>query len=655
MFKKIIAGILSAAIVFSSLTPAVNATEAVVVSQEETENEETQDVIEEEIVENVEEEAIVLEAVAEEVLARTLDTEMPLEEGERAVIKKDTCGGNLTWVFYDNGELVISGSGAMDIGADSFRDYNWYLFNDEVTKIIISDDVSSIGNYAFEEFKNVVTVVLPKKLKTIGSNAFWCCQKLKNIEFPEELVEIESNAFGGCSSLEKVTFPESLEVIGYYAFGECESLKSIEFPGEVIDVESCAFKYCEGLESVVLPENLGSIEKELFYGCSNLKEVRIQEGITAIGKSAFNECKNLEKVWLPQSVTYIDESAFGYFTNVKVVYYAGTWEQWEVLKAASSENMGISDGNICTQQKYSFKDNGDGTATITGIEEGGLGGNIQIPEEINGLKVTTIGEKAFLNNKIMKSVTFPSSVEKIEASAFYGCKLKEINFATGLKYIMEYAFYNAIDSYNYTLILPDGLEFIGSNAFSEIYVKSVTVPATVSKIGFPAFDSREDIIFDDSAQKWLDIHNANTKNIPTLETVSFLGSKQAYVPYLDSEGNITGYELALWKDASGDIVIPEKFNEFPVISIRQLAFENNEEITSVTIPENINSVGAGVFYNCVNLLEAKIYTKDTSVPWQLFQGCISLEKVTLPPFTTYVGTDSFDHCISLKEVFFESS
>ena len=577
MFKRILAGILSAVIVFSSFSPAVNAAEITGAVQEEIVEETS---AEELVEENVEEKAVeeletesepeteseqevkpevfVVEEEITEVIEYATGT-----EGEKTVVEEGTCGENITWVFYDDGELVISGSGTVGEEAQDCYDYSWRGRRTSITKLRICENITSINTEAFYDLDNLVEVELPTTLENIGTRAFEYCSKLTNIVFPESLKTIGVEAFASCSMLSNIT----------------------------------------------IPQNIISIGEDAFY--STVEE--------------------------------------------KTVIYQGTWEQWETIKTASSEYTRIYDKNVIAKQNYAYRNNGDDTATITGAGEGGLGGKIQIPDEIGGLKVTIIGKQAFLNNKEIISISIPSSVEKIDSSAFYGCELSEVNFATGLKHIMDYAFYNAIDNYDDGLILPDGLETIGSNAFSEISVKSVTVPISVNEIGLPAFNWNEDIIFDGSAQKWIDIHNANTKDMPVLESVSFSESEQAYVPYMDSLGNITGYELALWRDASGDVVIPETFRELPVISIRQSAFKDNETITSVVVPEYISSIGNGAFSNCVNLVEAKINTKETSVPWQLFKECISLKKVALPPFITYVGSDAFDQCISLEEVSFESS
>ena len=134
MFKRILAGILSAVIVFSSFSPAVNAVEITGAVQEEIVEETS---AEELVEENVEEKAVeeletesepeteseqevkpevfVVEEEITEVIEYATGT-----EGEKTVVEEGTCGENITWVFYDDGELVISGTGAMDIGEDCY-------------------------------------------------------------------------------------------------------------------------------------------------------------------------------------------------------------------------------------------------------------------------------------------------------------------------------------------------------------------------------------------------------------------------------------------------------------------------------------------------------------------------------------------------------
>lgn len=124
--------------------------------------------------------------------------------------------------------------------------------------------------------------------------------------------------------------------------------------------------------------------------------------------------------------------------------------------------------------------------------------NIEIPENVFGMKVTVIGSNAF-QNKNIESVTIPSSVTEISKYAFSGCQsLKEINVPEGVQIIGANAFWNCRRLKK--VQLPASLKEIGDYAFSATGISSVTIPesSTYNSIGdkvfFQCFDLSEVII-----------------------------------------------------------------------------------------------------------------------------------------------------------------
>jgi len=159
------------------------------------------------------------------------------------IIGSGECGENLTWTLDDSGTLTISGEGEMwDYGSD---DPPWYplifemtytpdaqgkdwVWNGTEIHIIIEDDVTSIGNWAFSELGAGVTAVsLPESLLYIGEAAFYFDWKLMIEEIPSNVIAIGDSAFWGSCANEEIIFPESLQSIGEEAFYACDNLKSV--------------------------------------------------------------------------------------------------------------------------------------------------------------------------------------------------------------------------------------------------------------------------------------------------------------------------------------------------------------------------------------------------------------------------------------------
>lgn len=151
--------------------------------------------------------------------------------------------------------------------------------------------------------KTLQKIILPDNLETIGSNAFAYCSNLKDVTFPKTLVTIEYHTFYECYNLKKVNFPEKLVSIGNSAFRQC-NLSEIAFPDSLKAIGSNAFRYCQQLQKVTFPEKLETIGTHAFNDCSALEEISFPSTLTTLGSTAFYHCSNLTEITLPASLTY---------------------------------------------------------------------------------------------------------------------------------------------------------------------------------------------------------------------------------------------------------------------------------------------------------------------------------------------------------------
>lgn len=144
----------------------------------------------------------------------------------------------------------------------------------------------------------------------IGEEAFNQCHDLISIVIPDNVLWIEDNAFNGCVSLLEIVIPDHVTWIGANAFSNCCSVSDIVIPNSVTYIGYSAFNECDGLEFVTIGSSVRTIEGSVFYGCSNLKNIVIPDSVISIGKSAFSYCISLTEIIIPNGVTYIGSSAF---------------------------------------------------------------------------------------------------------------------------------------------------------------------------------------------------------------------------------------------------------------------------------------------------------------------------------------------------------
>ena len=155
---------------------------------------------------------------------------------------------------------------------------------------------------------------------------------LRNITISNNVTSIGKWAFSYCSNLTSVTIPDSVTSIGYEAFYGCESLTGVTISDSVTSIGSYAFCNCHSLTSFTIPNNVTSIGEGAFFNCLNLKSVTISDGVTSIGKWAFKGCSNLTSVVIPNSVTSIGEGAFTALSSDAIlINFNGTKEQWKKI------------------------------------------------------------------------------------------------------------------------------------------------------------------------------------------------------------------------------------------------------------------------------------------------------------------------------------
>jgi|GEM_PF-4324265 len=104
----------------------------------------------------------------------------------------------------------------------------YYISNGELS---FEDGTINIPSSAFENNKEITSIILPSSLIEIERWAFQYCTKLTHIKLPEGLKKIERGAFERCSNLTHVELNKGLQEIGYFAFENCYNMKYVIYGG----------------------------------------------------------------------------------------------------------------------------------------------------------------------------------------------------------------------------------------------------------------------------------------------------------------------------------------------------------------------------------------------------------------------------------------
>ena len=248
----------------------------------------------------------------------------------------------------------------------------------------------------------------------------------------------------------------------------------------------------------------------------------------------------------------------------------------------------VADDNVLTSEDFTYSISDD-QVTITGYT--GSGGAVVIPDEIEGLPVTTIKASAFRNCTMLTSITFPASLTSIEdgtssTGSFVGCSsLESIIFDNSPVSVGDYAFYNCQSLTS----IEFGSEIKTINAFSYSNcraLESIILPTSIENVGRYAFSN-------------------------CIELVS-----------------------AIFENCSADI--------------GEDAFYYCSKLEVIELGNNILTIGRYAFYECRSLLNIKFPETMTSIEEYVFSCCYSLKTVNIGSSITSIDPNAFYRCNDLE-------
>lgn len=229
------------------------------------------------------------------------DVQLVVEPGAKLTGGAAGDGSGVTWQLTENTDdpstykLTIRGSGAMeDFPFGSYQP--WYSFHDQITSVVVSPGVTSIGQCAFSRFAKLTHVDIADSVISIGWDAFYYCSSLTNITIPQSVTYIGPLAFFHCTNLSSITLSNNITSIGSSAFEDCTNLTSITIPGSVTSIGLAAFCNCTKLTSITIPDSVTTIDPWAFKNCSSLTSITIPSSVTSIGSNVFDGCTSLNDI-----------------------------------------------------------------------------------------------------------------------------------------------------------------------------------------------------------------------------------------------------------------------------------------------------------------------------------------------------------------------
>ena len=191
------------------------------------------------------------------------------------------------------------------------------LNGEEVTDLVFPEGISSIGNYAFQYWKNLTSVVIGNSVTSIGEGAFQYCPNLKNVTIGSSVTTVGQYAFRSCTDMQNLVVGNSVNSIGDQAFYNCGDLRSI-----VVVKGNSKYDSRENCNALI-----ETATNKLLLGCRNTV---IPEGIKTIAHYAFLNCNGLDYLNIPSSVTSFSGAQSHYSATYPSVFNGSDLRQVDI-------------------------------------------------------------------------------------------------------------------------------------------------------------------------------------------------------------------------------------------------------------------------------------------------------------------------------------
>ena len=544
----------------------------------------------------------------------------------------------------------------------------------------IPNNVTSIGDNAFNHCTDLTGVTISNSITTIGKDAFKNCTSLASIivdngnqlfdsrDDCNAIIETKTNILlVGCKN---TIIPNGVTSIGDKAFENCIGLTDIIIPNSVTSIGDEAFKNCIGLTSFIIPNSVTTVGHSVFI-LSGLHSLTIGSGVLTIDGIPSGDCKI---IWLPntpptgiEDIKYNPQYQMHYIPNDsyneiihkdnRVVYpfLSSIFEVDGVKYVPTSPSERTCDAIDCTYNKSIDKITIGKTVSYKGIDmtvknvnkyifnynpyiknielsfDSGIGdyafqGCTNLTTVTLGKEITSIGQYTFNGCKMLQEIIIPDAVTSIGGNAFEGCiSMKSAKIGTGITEIKNYTFEECNSLID--IQIGSNVANIGLYAFKDCsMLPTIQIPESVINIKSYAFSGCK---------------NLKTVIINDHKTELKIGSNGSNSLFIDCplDSVYIGRNISYSTD--------KKYGYSP--------FYRNTSLRSVTIMDKETEISPNEFYGCTNLKNVSIGEGVTTIGDWAFSGCSSLDYFSFGSSVKTIGKEAFSDCTSMTRLISRAS
>lgn len=527
------------------------------------------------------------------------------DESSATVVASDTFGSDLTWELDDQGTLTISGSGPMPNYNMLTDETPWKAYKGAISAVVISEGITKVGDYTFRDYDKINTVSIADTVTSIGTHSFGRCYGIHEIIMPASIDAVASNSFPAFDNIKGIT-RISLTAGNGTAF---------DYKNSTFDNTCTKTPYYfsrESLEEVIISDGVTKVGNYTFFKCSSLKTVSLGSTVTTIGDYAFYDCSKLGSISLSSITNTIGNYAFSGCKSLRTMelpdsvvslgeYAFNGCGNLEALTIPYSLDAVVSDSHpafwgCVGLQKVEFTF-GTGVAVDYALE-GSTPGN------------SCLSTPWSLSKANLTEISLPQDILRIGNNMFYGC--------------------NRIGS----VTIPDTVTSIGQSSFAYCGgITSLTMPVSIDAVvsnSYPAFKGCEGITsieFTKGAGSWFEYQTGTLSS----------GTHYHFTPWYYSKGTLSSVTF-----------------DTGILSIGDRAFEDCGLITSVSLPNTVQTIGMNTFRGC-SITTLILPDSVTSIGASAFKDCARMTELTLPISLNAVAANSapaFFGCVNICKVTF---
>lgn len=541
-------------------------------------------------------------------------------------------GGGITDIENDfaNGEtgaisfLTIQ-TGVTAIGDNAFKGFT-------VFKLILSDDVKTIGNGAFQncgmtnmEYNSTLAVesigdyafygnklgsaIYCDSLRTIGAHAFEN-NNITGFNGNNRAIKIGDYAFSN-NKLSSVTIANS-NLVGNYAFANSTAVKmEVTLPDAITTIPDGLFANCFGIKALTLPESVKTIGHEAFRGIS-IKGITFGDNVENINSKAFYNCELLNEVVIGKNVKTIGSAAFGYCPRLESVNILN--DNVEIYTDTVDKSKGAigftESGNVISMTKIQGSANSSAFKYAT----------------VMGLPFLTTGSVCENRGYISRSATNYDGPLSCTWEYYENIDILYISGTGMMSGKWYYKDGTPIDAPKASkVIIVSGVTGLDTS-FAPIGAKEIQIPNTVTDI-YDCFQNCEELEYISIPDSVQTMNNETFKGCKNLKSLA-LGKGMKEIPYKCAENCTNLKYLYLYGSQT----------------INEYAFRNCSSLQTITIPDSVELIKQNAFENCHSVFNITLGKNLRRVYSRAFANMPLLDTITYLGSANYIEDTVFDGC-----------